>query len=510
MFTDKDVKQIENLGLTTEAVKAQVERIKSGMDYAKLEEAATVGNGILRFNKVEIEKYVKLYEKACNQLNIVKFVPASGAATRMFKFVYQFLKEYHDDEERLGHYLKTHKNFWVFVNGLEKLPFFELVKNEIPNFQNLPIEERYTAFVKTMLNKSGLNFGQYPKGLLPFHNYKLEVLTAFHEHLLEATFYASTNNTAKLHFTISEEHTEHFKSELEKIKPTLETQTNTEFEVTFSYQNKSTNTIALKTNNEPYRTPNGNLVFRPAGHGALLDNLNNVKSDIIFIKNVDNIVVQEQNKLQSDYKKLLAGILLDAQGKTFNYLKVLENEQLSEQKLLEIAMFLTHRMNVKLHADFDDFDLNRKASYLFNKLNRPIRVCGMVKNEGEPGGGPFWVKHKDGETSLQIIEFAQINVEDKSQKAIVKHATHFNPTDLVCGTKDFKGNPFNLHNYVDHNATFITIKSQDGTEIKALELPGLWNGSMADWNTIFVEVPVSTFNPVKTVIDLLKPAHQVS
>ncbi|WMI66404.1 DUF4301 family protein [Aestuariibaculum sp. YM273] len=509
MFTDKDIRQIENHGLTQDKVIEQIARLKSGMAFSNLVEAATINKGIFKFDKHEIQQYVDLYNDRLNSLNVLKFVPASGAATRMFKFIYQFLKDYHEDEERLGHYLKTHKNFWVFVNGLEKLPFFHEVVSQIPNYATLEIQEKYIAFVNVMLGENGLNCSSCPKGLLPFHKYNDEVLTAFHEHLLESTLYASSNNKANLHFTISEGHAKKFQEELSRIQEHVEHKTGTKFEVSFSYQSKSTDTIAIKSNNELYRTPEGHLLFRPAGHGALLENLNSLDADLIFIKNIDNIVVLEQNKKQSEFKKLLAGVLLDAQEKAFNYLNELDKDSVSEQKLLEIAMFLTHRMNVKLDEEFDDFTFNEKVSYLYKKLNRPIRVCGMVKNEGEPGGGPFWVKDSKGDVSLQIIEFAQIDVENKAQKAIVKHATHFNPTDLVCGTKDYKGNKFNLQNYVDHNAAFITLKSQNGTEIKALELPGLWNGSMADWNSIFVEIPLSTFNPVKTVNDLLKPAHQV-
>ncbi|MCH4551844.1 DUF4301 family protein [Aestuariibaculum lutulentum] len=509
MFTDKDIRQIESHGLTQDKVIDQIECIKSGMEYSNLVEAATINKGILKFDKQGMQQYVDLYNSKLNVLKVVKFVPASGAATRMFKFIYQFLKDYHEDEERLGHYLKTHKNFWVFVNGLEKLPFFENVVSRISNYSELAVEEKYIAFVKVMLADDGLNCSACPKGLLPFHKYNDEVLTAFHEHLLESTLYASSNNISNLHFTISEGHTKKFQKELENVQQKVQDKTGTKFNVSFSYQSKSTDTIAIKSNNELYRTPEGNLLFRPAGHGALLENLNRLDADLIFIKNIDNIVVLEQNKKQSEYKKLLAGVLLDAQEKAFQYLNELDKETVSERKLLEIAMFLTHRMNLRLDAEFDDFSFNEKVSYLYKKLNRPIRVCGMVKNEGEPGGGPFWVKDSEGHVSLQIIEFAQINVEDKSQKAIVKHATHFNPTDLVCGTKDYKGNKFNLHDFVDPKAAFITIKSQNGTDIKALELPGLWNGSMADWNSIFVEVPLSTFNPVKTVNDLLKPAHQV-
>ncbi|MGE5944894.1 MAG: DUF4301 family protein, partial [Flavobacteriales bacterium] len=364
-------------------------------------------------------------------------------------------------------------------------------------------------FVKTMLDADKLNYSFYPKGLLPFHKYKTHVSTAFREHLLEATLCASSNNNANLHFTVSEAHTKMFHTELENIKADLEKETNTKFNVSFSYQSKSTDTIAITANDELYRNEDGSLLFRPSGHGALIENLNTLDYDLIFIKNIDNIVVFEQNKPLSEYKKLVAGVLLKIQEQAFKYMHKFDEDEILEDEIYNIELFVINRLNVSLGEAYKELSPEEKIGYLRDKLNKPIRVCGMVKNEGEPGGGPFWIKEENGNISLEIIEFAQIDFDNNEQKEIANSATHFNPTDLVCGVRDYKGNKFNLTEFVDPNAAFITMKSQGGVDIKAYELPGLWNGSMAHWNSIFVEIPVSTFNPVKTVNDLLKPAHQV-
>lgn len=512
MFSDKDIQQIISHGLTVEKVNNQIEIIKSGMIYSNLAEAATIGNGILRIDAEKQQDYIDRFESNRNQLSIVKFVPASGAATRMFKFLFQFLDNY-KSEDTIELYAQKNNAVSVFLNGLEKFPFYKTVREKLvqttPNFNSLTLGEQCVLFVKMMLDTDQLNYSFYPKGLLPFHKYKNDVSTAFKEHLIEATMYASSNNQANLHFTISEVHKAMFEKELKLVKESLETETNTKFNVSFSYQDKSTDTIAITSSDKLYRTEDDKLLFRPSGHGALIENLNTLDFDFIFIKNIDNIVVLEQNIAVSNYKKMLAGILLQIQTQTFKYLNKLEDDEISEDEVNNIELFVINRINVELEEAYTAYTLKEKRDYLHHKLNRPIRICGMVKNEGEPGGGPFWVKDNKGAVSLQIVEFAQIDIENQSQKSIVDNATHFNPTDLVCAVKDYKGNKFDLTKYVDPDAAFITLKSQNGVDIKALELPGLWNGSMAHWNSIFVEIPVSTFNPVKTVNDLLKPAHQV-
>lgn len=515
MFTENDIKQIESKGITLNQVNAQVSRIKNGMSYSNLVSAATIGKGIASYSKDEIDAYIKLYESKQNDVNIVKFVPASGAASRMFKFLFQFLNSFEPSKENIEEYVDRTGNSLIktFISGLKDFPFYENVIEKTkalnPNYDSLSKDEAIFEFVKTMLSEDGLNYSFLPKGLLPFHKYNDGAVTAFQEHLLESTLYASSNQKANLHFTVSEKHQAYFNSELDKIKKDLEEKTKTAFNVSFSYQKEETETLALTTSNEIYRNEDGSILFRPAGHGALLENLNDLDNDIAFIKNIDNMVVFDRNKKVSDYKKLVAGVLLEVQEEAFSFLHQLDGSSVSEKDMLSMAAFLSKKMNVSINDEFDDLSSEKKKDYLKDKLNRPIRACGMVKNQGEPGGGPFWVKDEEGNISLQIVEFAQIDIDNQQQADIVKNATHFNPTDLVCGIKNYKGEKFDLMNYVDPEAAFITMKTQNGTDIQALELPGLWNGSMAYWNSIFVEIPVETFNPVKTVNDLLKPVHQV-
>ena len=516
VFEEKDVKQIERNGLTLEKVKAQIALIKAGMPYSNLVEVASVGNGIRTIKPSKEQDYINLYENARNSLSIVKFVPASGLATRMFKFLFRFLKNYDLEKESINAYINRNKDneLKVFLVGLEKLPFFEEVVHKlhevIPNFNDLSYDEKRVEFVKTMLDEDRLNYSFFPKGLLPYHRYKKHVSTAFEEHLFEAALYASSNNKAKLHFTISERHNHRFDEEFRYIEEDVEEQTKTKFDISFSYQKKSTETVALTADNEIFRKADGSLVFRPSGHGALIENLNDLEGDLVFIKNIDNVVVSKHKEKVSYYKKILAGVLLETQAQVFNYLHQLDKEPLSDKEQEVIVDFLSKKLNLSVTPDYKKYTQEFKIEYLKEKLNRPIRVCGMVKNEGEPGGGPFWVKNANGDVSLQIVESAQIDIKNKQQKEIAKRATHFNPVDLVCGVKNYKGEAFDLTKFVDSKAAFITEKNQNGIDIKALELPGLWNGSMAYWNTVFVEVPLLTFNPVKMVNDLLKMPHQVA
>ncbi len=514
-FTENDIKQIEEKGLTVEKVEVQIQLFKTGLPFINLKEAATKGNGILQISDEEKQDYINLFDTKRQALTLIKFVPASGAATRMFKFLFSFLETYKPNNGSINSYINKNKdtNMPLFLVGLEKLPFYNYVlektKSLVANFDTLTNDKKIVELIKTILQKDRLNYSFQPKGLLPFHKYKEHIATAFEEHLFEAALYASSNNEANLHFTISEDHKHIFDEEFKRIEEIVERKTNTKFNIAFSYQKQSTDTIAVTTKNEPFKNTDGSLLFRPSGHGALLSNLNDLDADIIFIKNIDNVVVFEYEEEVAQYKKMLAGILLDVQEKAFKALKQLENDTLKEDELLEIAQFLSNKMNVKISSEFERYSAKYQKEYIIEKLNRPIRVCGMVKNEGEPGGGPFWVKGENGTVSLQIVESAQIDKKNKHQKAILKNATHFNPVDLVCGIKNYKGETFDLKNYVDPKTAFITMKTKTGKDLKALELPGLWNGAMANWNTIFVEVPLITFNPVKTVNDLLKAAHQI-
>ena len=515
-FSSSDIKQIEKKGLTLAKVKSQIEIFKSGLPFSNLISAAIVNDGVLKLSEQELQDKIAYFESKQASSSILKFVPASGAATRMFKFLFSFMEEFSPEEESLNSYLNKIKNkdLSIFLVGIEKLPFYaevmSVINENYSNYKALPVEKQITLFVKTMLDNDELNYGNFPKGLLPFHTYKNNrTATAFEEHLFEAALYASSNQKAVLHFTVSEKHEAKFKSEFTRIKELVELATGVHFDISFSYQKEATDTIAVTPKDKPFRDANGKLLFRPSGHGALIENLNDLEADVIFIKNIDNVVVCSFKEEVAKYKKVLAGVLLEIQERIFGYLKRLESDNISCDELIEIAEFLLNKLNVKISPEFEKYKDKYQVEYLREKLNRPIRVCGMVKNEGEPGGGPFWVKGEGYNVSLQIVESAQINLKNKQQKSILKSATHFNPVDLVCGVKDYKGRKFDLRDFIDPKAAFITMKTKSGKELKALELPGLWNGSMANWNTVFVEVPLITFNPVKTVNDLLKSPHQI-
>lgn len=515
-FTDLDLKQIIDKGLTLDTINRQIELFKTGVPYTNIFAVATIGNGILELNEEIINKSIAVFDTKKKDVSLMKFVPASGAATRMFKFLFKLIKEYDPKRESINSYINKNnlKDLTLFILGLEKLPFYKQVCNTLKSrnidFENLNNSEKIWDFAHCMLDEDQLNFGNFPKGLLPFHEYKNEVIsTAFEEHLFETALYASSDKSVKIHFTISERFRGKFTNEFKRIEEKIEGITNSKFDISFSYQHESTDTIAVTPKDKPFRNEDKSLLFRPSGHGALLKNLNELDADIIFIKNIDNVVVKKYKEEVAKYKRVLAGILLGLQEKAFKHLRDLDNNKIDEDDLITIAEFLIRKLNIKISHEFEKYSDKYKIEYLKEKLNRPIRVCGMVKNEGEPGGGPFWVKTESGKLSLQIVESAQINLKDKNQKGILKSATHFNPVDLVCGVRNYKGEKFNLQEFVDEKAAFITMKTKVGKDLKALELPGLWNGSMAFWNTIFVEVPLITFNPVKNVNDLLKPPHQI-
>lgn len=513
-FTSGDIKQIEALGLTLKKVNEQIELFKSGMPFVNLKEAATIDHGILRLPKTQQDHFINVFKNKRDAVSFVKFVPASGAATRMFKFLFKFLSNFNPETESLNAYINRQKdkNLSVFLVGLKDFPFYQTVKNQLitryNNFDTLPKTEQFYLFVREMLDSDKLDFADCPKGLLPFHQYNTRIVTAFEEHLFEAASYASAKGQANLHFTISEQHHERFNKEFDTIKARVQQETNTIFNISYSYQQHATDTIAVTLDDKPFRQDDGTLLFRPSGHGALLGNLNQLDADIIFIKNIDNVVVNKYSREIGAYKMMLAGLLLELQDAVFERQKKLEEGNLSEADIHEIANFITQKLNVILNNDFEKYSANYQIDYLKDKIYRPIRICGMVKNEGEPGGGPFWVKSENGYTSLQIVESAQVDKKSKQQKELMKGATHFNPVDLVCGIKNYKGETYDLSEFVDNKTAFITKKTVQGQAIKALELPGLWNGSMAKWNTVFVEVPLITFNPVKTVNDLLKDTHQ--
>ncbi|MER3319762.1 MAG: DUF4301 family protein [Allomuricauda sp.] len=507
-LSPKDLEQLDSKGISKEKVKNQIQTFKEGISFVQLAQAAVVGNGILRFSEKEQLDLLQYFEDNRGNLDLLKFVPASGAASRMFKAMFNFLDSYDPSEEKLSEYIERtgDADAQKFTDNLSDFPFYDVIMSRIEGKASSKDEEAY-LFVKQMLTESGLNYGFYPKGLLPFHKYETGTATPFEEHLKEAALYAKTKGKANLHFTVSEQHDEMFAKEEALVGPKVSKKTDTKFDVSYSNQKPSTDTIAVDMENKPFKNSDGTILFRPGGHGALIENLNDQDADIIFIKNIDNVVIDKNLETVSNSKKMLAGVLKKVQDKAFAYAKLLEDD-ISIEKADEIKGFLEKDLNVRMPNNYDDLSVVEQKSILKDSINRPIRVCGMVKNEGEPGGGPFWIVDGEGNISLQIIESAQIDMDDKEQAAILQNATHFNPVDLVCGVRNHKGEKFNLLDYVDPKQGFITGKTKEGKELKALELPGLWNGAMAFWNTIFVEVPLVTFNPVKTVNDLLKPTHQ--
>jgi hypothetical protein len=358
-----------------------------------------------------------------------------------------------------------------------------------------------------LLDPQYFDFANKPKGILPFHKYFANIASPIEEHLYECGYYSSSNGESNLHFTVSKEHQSQFQEIIKKTLDRVETETKNTVEIQYSYQNKSTDTIAVEESNAIFRNEKGNLVFRPGGHGALIENLNALDADVIFIKNIDNVILHNNDAIAL-YKKALAGVLLELQNQVFDYLNVIDSEENDAIKVEEIAVFLDKKFNVKLPENFDSFIVKNKVAAIRSALNRPIRVCGMVINEGEAGGGPFWVKDEKNQVSLQIVETSQIDLNDDKQNNILNSATHFNPVDLVCGTKNYKKEKFDLTQFINHNSGFLVKKTNAGKNIRGYELPGLWNGAMANWLTVFIEVPLLTFNPVKTVNDLLKNAHQ--
>lgn len=506
MFTEQDLQQLAQRGIAPEQVEHQLKQIADGFPYLKLESAASVGNGIMAPTDEERAEYVQDWQgyKADGH-KIVKFVPASGAASRMFKNLFGFLDAEYD--------VPTTDFEKKFFAERKKFAFKEALcevckkNNDDKCVCTLCDEGNYKAVVANLLNKDGLNYGQLPKGLLLFHMYEDGARTPMEEHLVEAALYASSNGEANVHFTVSHEHMELFKARVAETADKYAQKFGVKYNISFSEQKPSTDTIAANPDNTPFRNEDGSLLFRPGGHGALIANLSEIDADVVFIKNIDNVVPDRLKDDTVEYKQLLAGILVKKQAQAFEYLKVLESGVYNHEKLEEIIRFVQRDLCCR-KEDIKELEDAELVVYLQKKLNRPMRVCGVVRNVGEPGGGPFIAYNQDGTTSLQILESSQIDTSNEEYMKMFTEGTHFNPVDLVCALKDYKGNRFDLPDYVDHMTGFISSKSKSGKELKALELPGLWNGAMSDWSTIFVEVPLSTFNPVKTVNDLLRDQHQ--
>ena len=516
-LTEEDQQLIKEKGSNPEYIQQQLEIFRKGVPFAQLDRPCTIGDGITQLTSTDLEHYAQTFQEAKASCRITKFVPASGAATRMFKTLMGFLEQTSTQPpdilvKDVISKSTDSKLLEQFFQHLESFPFYkdlelELKSKGITTNKNTWIQHAQTV-LELLLFSPGLNYAQLPKGLLKFHRYSDHSRTPLEEQIMEGIAYARDfSDTVRIHFTISPEHEQRIHEHLAQIRKRLEDQ-DIQLDITFSYQRSSTDTIAVDLNNCPFRDSQGKLIFRAGGHGALLPNLNDLKGDIVFIKNIDNVVPERLADQVNLYKEALGGFLVTIQDQIFTYLRQLSQSEIHTELFREAFDFAKKTLGVTIPSHIHNQSLDKQQRFLIDRLNRPLRVCGMVVNAGEPGGGPFWVTHQDGSYSLQIVESSQVDPESPAQQAILKTSTHFNPVDLVCGVKDFQGKSFDLLDFSDPNTSFISLKSYHGKEIKALELPGLWNGAMAHWNTLFVEVPAFTFNPVKTVFDLLRPEHQ--
>lgn len=512
-FVNSDIDQILEKGLSIEEAVRQMQVLNKGISKTKLDRPATFNDGIIKLSETEYQEFADYFDANKSQFVLEKFVPASGAATRMFKFLIEFLQKF-DKTESINAYINRHRaaELSTFILAREKFPFYKAIRERLQDLSQGEQREkdgRLFQFIEMLLQSPDFNFSEKPKGILPFHKYSDHIATPVEEHLWEASRYASSNNQARLHFTISESHREAFQDLVTEVLPRIIQLSQVDIKVDFSTQHAKTDTLAADEHGKPFRGKSGKLLFRPGGHGALIENLNQLNADVVFIKNIDN-VIQNHKDVITLYKKALGGLLMQLQQQINNYLSSLDDSSPSCDLIQEMKAFLQVQLNVTFAPDFDKFTTTHQIEFIREKLHRPLRICGMVKNEGEPGGGPFWVIGQQGNISLQIVETSQIDTRNPEQQEIVEAATHFNPVDIVCSIRDYKGNKFHLPDFVDQERGFIVSKNKDGRALKSYELPGLWNGAMAKWNTVFVEVPLVTFNPVKTVNDLLKPAHQPS
>lgn len=501
-----DIEMLGIKGITPERLEEQLEMLRRGFPWLKIEAPATTGNGITAPTQELADRSLEIWNEYLSAGGKVqKMVPASGAASRMFKDLYAFAN---------GRASKPDNDFIrEFFDNIENFAFFPRLNFVCLSLYGLSVdslikEKRYRDIIEALLENTGLNYGKLPKALLQFHAVTGGSRTPLEEHMAEGAQHAAgKDRKVHLHFTVSEEHLPLAQMKIEEVRGVLEHMYDVTFDITLSLQKPSTDTVASDMKGEPYRE-NGRLFFRPGGHGALIENLNDLDADVIFIKNIDNVVPDSKREETLRWKRIIGGILVAVKQKINGYCRRLSSGIPTDEELAEMLDF-TRRTLCITHDDADCMDAAGKAAYLMSKLNRPVRVCGMVKNEGEPGGGPFLVYNPDGTVSPQILESSQINPDDKEAMRMLAESTHFNPVDLVVAIHDWKGEKFDLREYVDKSTGFISVKSREGVEIKALELPGLWNGAMSDWNTVLVEVPASTFNPVKTVNDLLRPAHRI-
>ncbi|MBW2558475.1 MAG: DUF4301 family protein [Deltaproteobacteria bacterium] len=502
LFTESDLKTIREEGLTVEELSSQLEILHSETIPLKLDRPCSIGDGIIVIPDSDREALISTHNRVAAKGKMTKFVPASGAASRMFRSWFNYYEAEGFNDTKEAEILKNEIIRFAFYDDLS-----DIISRDGRDIHDI-LRGNISEILEYILTSKGLNYAHLPKALLKFHTYPDRNRTSVEEHLVEATMYVQDDsNICRIHITVSEEHSSDVEDYISSVREYYESGYNTKFEISLSTQLSSTNTIAVDTEGKPFRDDAGRLVFRPGGHGALLKNLNTIEEDIIFVKNIDNIVPDRLKPETVLYKKILGGYLAGLQEEIFHYLRFLNENEPDEKQFSEIADFCHKKLFAVLPSDFDKFPNTRKKEFVFGMLNRPLRVCGMVKNEGEPGGGPFWVEGKDGAQSLQLVEEVQIDAKSEEQKTIWKSSTYFSPVDLVCGIRDYRGEKFDLEKYVDRDTHIVSDKSYEGKPLKVLELPGLWNGSMSEWNTVFVEVPLITFNPVKTVEDLLRDEH---
>lgn len=504
MFTQKDLQQIRSKGISIDIINQQIKHFQLGFPPADITMPATPGKGIMLLNEGSEKHYRNIFQDNAPDNRIIRFIPASGAASRMFKSLFNAREKLAGKSpEAQWEWISKKKEVARFFRKLERYPFYEdlcLKGGEDP-----------LAILTLLLGSEGLHYGSRPKGLLKFHKYsETDRRTAFEEHVREAVKYCEgRDGIVRMHLTVSPDHLDGFQTEAARILPKLEQEKGVNIDLSFSFQKPETDTIAVDPGNEPFRREDGTLLFRPGGHGALIRNLDALDGDLVFVSNIDNVAPDRAKNFRVEQKQVLGGVLLEIRAKVFYYLQQLDGDEKPVKSQLDsMVSYLHEGLGIAIPEMLDSWDANELRKWLINTMDRPIRVCGMVRNEGEPGGGPFYVRNESGEVSLQIVESSQINMEDSGKDRIVQGSTHFNPVDLVCSLRNYKGEKFNLGRFVDANTGFISEKSEGGRTLKALELPGLWNGSMAGWLTLFVDVPLETFSPVKTVFDLGRKEHR--
>lgn len=510
-FEAHDIGYLESIGKTQQESESELELLRTGVPSINLHKRCTAGDGITALTREQELKYVEIYDKAMLEGRCMKFVAASGAASRMFNAPIRCLQKGWTTRDLLDGMSRQGdcdaEDCLQLMTNLSKFAFFSdlkyLMSSKKLDLEYLLKGGEYGSILENLLEEDGLGYGTMPKALIPFHLYTEGARTALEEHLIESAGYlVDHDKVARIHFTLSPDHEDKVREHVKKVLSSLES-TGIHFDVEFSVQAHSTNTVVLDQDNDPLRDDAGQVLLRPSGHGALLENLNSLQGDIVFIRTIDNVLPDEFKDLVCFYNKILGGYLLALQEELFRFLRILSTGDFDEAKLMKIVEFAELKMNVRLPEGFSQMCLGKKAGNLFKRMNAPLRVCGMVRNSSYPGGRPFWIADKTGVESLQIVESAQIDKHDQEQKRIWNSCEFFNPADIVCGVRDYEGKCFDMTEFIDPELSFVSEKTYKGRRCMVLERPGLWNGCMAYWNTVFLEIPALTLHPVKTILDLL-------